>query len=175
METKIEGGYTRDERFAKEFFSYYSYKTPAGIAVTVICIAAIAVGLINIIAAQEYLSFISVALGIFLLILRCVRVKRTAKIMLDRDKEGNHGNYVVLQNLVTENCIVVKTSLNEAGLEYDMSCIVKVQRSRNYVYLTTKSRLAIVFDVKEFSKGTLEELIELMRDRGAKIKIKGSL
>ena len=38
METKIEAAYVRDEKFAKEYFSYHSYKRPSGIIITVICI-----------------------------------------------------------------------------------------------------------------------------------------
>lgn len=170
METKIEAGYVRDEKFAKEFFTYHFYRRPAGIIVTIICILAIVVGVISIIAIQQYLSIISVALGIFLFILRAIRVKTSIKISLDRDKESNHGNCVSLQNIVTENSILVKSSLNEVGTDYDISCIVKAYRSKNYIYLLTKAKLVIIFDVNKFSKGTPEELIEFISNKGIKIK-----
>ena len=170
MKTIIEAGYIRDEKFAKEFYTYYAYHCPAGIIITTICILAIVVGVINIIAIQQYLSIISVVLGIFLLIMRAVRVKTSIKISLDRDKESNHGNCVSLQNIVTQNSILVKSSLNEAGTDYDISCIVKAYRSKNYIYLLTKAKLVIIFDVNKFSKGTPEELIEFIRNKGIKIK-----
>ena len=170
METKIEAGYVRDEKFAKEFFTYHFYQRPAGIIVTIICILAIVVGVISIIAIQQYLSIISVALGIFVFILRAIRVKTSIKISLDRDKESNHGNALLVQNIVTENSIIVKSSINESGTEIEMSCIKKAYRSKNYIYLITKAKLAIVFDVNNFSKGTPEDLIEFMSQKGIKVK-----
>ena len=170
METKIESTYVRDEKFAKEYFSYHSYKRPSGIVITVICILAIVSGVINVFANNEYLAIISIVLGIYLLILRVIRVKKSIKISLERDKESNHGSFVTVQNLVTENSIVVKSSLNETGTEYEMSCIEKAYRSKNYIYLITKAKLAIVFDINKFSKGTPEELVEFIRQKGIKIK-----
>ena len=170
METKIESTYVRDEKFTKEFFSYHSYKRPLGIIITVICIFAIVSGVINVFANNEYLAIISILLGIYLFILRVIRVKKSIKISLERDKESNHGSFVSVQNLVTENSIVVKSSSNETGTEYEMSCIEKAYRSKNYIYLITKAKLAIVFDVNNFSKGTPEELIEFMNQKGIKVK-----
>ena len=170
METKIEATYVRDEKFAKEYFSYYSYRRPSGIIITVICILAIVSGLINVFAYSYYPAIISIALGTYLLVLRGIRVKKSIKITLERDKESNHGNFVSLQNLVTENSIVVISSLNESGTEYEMSCIEKAHRSKNYIYLITKAKLVIVFDINNFSKGTPEELIAFIRQKGIKIK-----
>ena len=170
METKIEATYVRDEKFAKEYFSYHSYKRPSGIIITVICILAIVSGVINVFAYKEYLAIIAIVLGIYLFVLRVVRVKKSIKISLERDKERNHGNFVSVQNLVTENSIIVKSSTNESGTEIEMSCIEKAYRSKNYIYLITKAKLAIVFDVNNFSKGTPEELIEFMSQKGIKVK-----
>lgn len=170
METKIESSYVRDEKFAKEFYSYHIYNSPAGIVITVICILAIVSGIINVIAMQHYLAIISIVLGVFLLALRAIRVNKGMKLSLARDKESNHGNFVSVQNLVTEHSIVIKSSLNETGTEYEMSCIEKAYRSRNYIYLLTKAKLVIVFDINHFSKGTPEELMEFIRGKGIKIK-----
>lgn len=46
MDTKIEAAYVRDEKFAKEYFSYHFYKRPSGIVSTLICILAIVSGFI---------------------------------------------------------------------------------------------------------------------------------
>ena len=170
METKIEAGYVRDEKFAKEFFTYHAYRRPSGIIITIICVSAIIVGIINVIAMQQYLAIISIVLGIYILALRAIRVKNGIKISLKRDKESNHGNYISLQNIVTENTILVKSSVNEAGTEYDMACIAQAYRSKNYIYLLTQARLVIIFDVNLFSKGTPEELIDFIRSKGIKIK-----
>lgn len=170
MESKIEAGYIRDENFAKEFYSYHGYKRPAGIVLTVICILAIVSGVINVIAMQQYLAIVSIVLGIYILVLRVIRIKKSIKISLDRDKEGNRGNCVVLQNLVMENSIVVKSSLNEAGTEYEISCIERAYRSQNYIYLVTKSKLVIVFDINRFTKGTPEDLIAFIRQKGIRLK-----
>ena len=170
METKIESAYIRNEKFAKEYFSYHAYKQPSGIIITVICIFAIVSGVINVFAYNEYLAIFAIVLGIYLFVLRIIRVKKSIKISLERDKESNHGNFVSVQNLVTENSVVVKSSLNESGTEYEMSCIEKAYRSKNYIYLITKAKLAIVFDVNNFSKGTPEELIDFIRQKGIKLK-----
>ena len=77
---------------------------------------------------------------------------------------------MLVQNLVTENSIIVKSSLNEAGTEYELSYIEKAYRSKNYNYLITKAKLAIVFDINHFSKGTPEELVEFISQKGIKIK-----
>ena len=116
------------------------------------------------------MAIIAIVLGIYLFVLRVVRVKKSIKISLERDKESNHGNFVSVQNLVTENSIIVKSSTNESGTEFEMSCIEKAYRSKNYIYLITKAKLAIVFDINNFSKGTPEELIEFIRQKGIKIK-----
>ena len=170
METKIEAAYVCDEKFAKEYFSYHSYNRPSGIIITVICILAIVSGLINIFAYKKYLAIVTIVIGIYLFVLRAIRVKRNIKISLERDKESNHGNFVSVQNLVTENSIIVKSSANESGTEFEISCIEKAYRSKNYIYLITKAKLAIVFDINSFSKGTPEELVEFIRQKGIKIK-----
>ena len=170
METKIESTYVRDEKFAKEYFSYHSYRRPSGIIITVICILGIVSGVMNVFAYKEYLAIVAIVLGIYLLVLRAIRVKKSIKISLERDKESNHGNFVSVQNLVTENSIIVKSSINESGTEFEMSCIEKAYRSKNYIYLITKAKLAIVFDINNFSKGTPEELVEFIRQKGIKIK-----
>jgi hypothetical protein len=170
METKIESTYVRDEKFAKEYFSYHSYKRPSGIILTVLSILAIISGAGTFFTSQKYLSLIGIVFGIYMLILRVIRVKNNIKIYLERDKESNHGSFVSVQNLVTENSIVVKSSLNETGIEYEMSCIEKAYRSKNYIYLITKAKLAIVFDINKFSKGTPEELVQFIRQKGIKIK-----
>ncbi len=170
METRFEAAYVRDKKFAKEFFSYLFYRRPAGVIVTVICILTIISGIINVFAEHEYFAIISIVFGIYLLILRTICVKKIIKLYLERDKETNHGNFVSVQNVVTENSIVVKSSSNKAGVEYDMSCIKKAYRTKKYIYLITKAKLAIVFDINHFSKGTPEELIEFIRQKGIKIK-----
>ena len=170
METKIESTYVRDEKFAKEYFSYHSYKRPSGIIFTVLCILTIVSGFLNVLAYNEYWAIVSIVLGISVLVLRFIRVKKSIKIFLERDKESNHGSFISVQNLVTENSIVVKSSSNETGTEYEMSCIEKAYQSKNYIYLITKAKLAIVFDVNNFSKGTPEELIEFMNQKGIKVK-----
>ena len=156
METKIEAAYVRDEKFVKEYFSYHLYNRPSGIIVTVICILAIVIGIMNIFACKEYLAIISIVLGIYIFVIRAIRVKKSIKTTLERDKESNHGNFVSVQNLVTENSIIVKTSVNESGTELEISRIRKAYRSKKYIYLITKAKLAIVFDVNNFSKGTPE-------------------
>ncbi|MBQ7293340.1 MAG: hypothetical protein IJW79_06340 [Clostridia bacterium] len=170
METKIEAAYVRDEKFAKEYFSYHSYKRPLGIIITVICILLIVSGIINVFAYKDYLAITAIVLGIYLFVLRVVRVKKSIKISLERDKESNHGNFVSVQNFVTENSIIVKSSTNESGTEFEMSCIKKAYRSKNYIYLITKAKWAIVFDINKFSKGTPDELVEFVRQKGIKIK-----
>ncbi len=57
-------------------------------------------------------------------------------------------------------------------MEYELTRIEKVYRSKHYIYLLTKAQVAIAFDVDQFSKGTPEELIELMRQKGIKVKVK---
>ena len=170
METKFEVSYVRDKKFAKEFFSYHLYKRPLGIIFTGICILAIASGMINVFAYKEYWAVSNILVGIFLFVFRAIYVKKRVKITLDRDKESNHGNALLVQNIVTENSIIVKSSINESGTEIEMSCIKKAYRSKNYIYLITKAKLAIVFDVNNFSKGTPEELIEFMSQKGIKVK-----
>ena len=170
METKIEAAYVRDEKFAKEYFSYHAYKRPSGIIITVICILLIVSGIINVFAYKDYLAITAIVLGIYLFVLRVVRVKKSIKISLERDKESNHGNFVSVQNLATENSIIVKSSTNESGTEFEMSCIEKAYRSKNYIYLITKAKWAIVFDINKFSKGTPDELVEFVRQKGIKIK-----
>jgi hypothetical protein len=57
-------------------------------------------------------------------------------------------------------------------MEYELTRIEKVYRSKHYIYLLTKAQVVIAFDVDQFSKGTPEELIELMRQKGIKVKVK---
>ena len=166
---EIESTYVRDEKFAKEFISYHSYNRPSGIIYTVFCILAIVSGVINAFATNEYLAIISIAFGIYMLVLRVIRVKRNIKKFLERDKESNHGSFISIQILVTENLIILKASSNES-MEYEMSCIEKAYRSKNYIYLLTKAKIAIAFDINNFSKGTPEELVEFISQRGIKIK-----
>ena len=169
METKFEGGYIRDEKFAKEYYSYHSYKTPGGIIITVVCIWAIITGII-LTAMQQYLSIINIVLGLYIFLLRYFRTKKIIKLSLERDRESNHGNVVSVQNFVTDEAITVISSNNESGTEFEMSCISKLYSSKNYIYLITKAKLAIVFDKNNFTKGSKEDLIEFIRSKGIKVK-----
>jgi len=169
METKFESVNIRDEKFAKEFFSFHYYKRPSGSIITVLSILTIVIGIIYLFAYNQYFAIISIVLGLYLLVLRMILVKKNIKIFLARDKESNHGNFITVQNLVTENSIILKSSTNETGTGYEMSCIEKAYRSKNYIYLKTKAKQVIVFDIDHFSKGTPEELIEFLRQKGVKI------
>ena len=168
METKFEATYVRDEKFAKEFYSYYAYKRPVGIFVTIVCIVVIAYGIIDILSADYYFAALSIVLGVYVLGLRAIRVKNAIKVSLERDKETNHGNFVELTNTVTENSIFIKTSINEGITEYAMSSVKKLCRSKNYIYLVTEAKLVIVFDINAFSVGTPEEFVEFIRSKGIK-------
>ena len=150
METKIEGGYIRDEKFTKEFVYYHNYKSPVGIIVTTFCTLAITIGIL-LTALQQYLAIIDIVLGLYILLLRYFRTKKIIKLSLERDRESNHGNVVSVQNLVTDEAITVISSNNEAGTEFEMSCITKLYSSKNYIYMITKAKLAIVFDKNNFS------------------------
>jgi hypothetical protein len=169
METKFEGGYIRNEKFAKEYYFYHAYKNTAGIFITVACACAVLIGII-LTAMQQYLAIIDIVLGLYILLLRYFRTKKIIKLSLERDRESNHGNVVSVQNLVTDEAITVISSNNTAGTEFEMSCITKLYSSKNYIYLITKAKLAIVFDKNNFSKGSKEELIEFIRSKGIKVK-----
>lgn len=170
METKFEASYLRDEKFTKEFFYYYSYKRPVGILLTVFCILALVSGIVGIVISKEYFNIITVMLSIYILVFRAVRINKSIKITIQRDKESNHGNLLSVQNLVTENSITVKSSLNNDGVEYSLSDITKAYRSKNYIYLVSKAKLTFAFDINNFSKGTPEEFVEFIRQKGIKIK-----
>ena len=167
METLFEGSYIRNKDFAKEFFNYHAYRRPLGIFITVIGIWAIVTGIMCVIG-QQYWAIFSIVLGVYLFILREIRTRKSIKLMLERDKEGNHGNVVSVQNLVTENAVI--SSINKVGTEYELSCIERAYHSKNYIYLATKAKLVIVFDIHNFSKGSPEELIEFISMKGIKVK-----
>ena len=176
METIIEGGYLRDEAFAKDFFTYHTYKSPSGIILTVIGILGIIIGVMELVvsltSSLDYYSFVYIVLGVYILGVRVILVNKNKKISISRDKENNNGNFVYIKSLVSENSITVITPNNVDVTVYELSCITKAYSYKNYIFLLTKAKQVIVFDINEFTKGSKEELADLLRRKEIKVKYK---
>ena len=173
METKIEASCLQDEKFAKEMYSHFLYKDRPFTRITAMLILALLSGFLGIVSDDRLLSasciICSLALLFFTLLLPIIAKKGT-KTLLARNRELNHGNDILLQIFVTENSIITKSPADNSSIEFDISSMKKASYSKNYIYLLTKAKSAIVFDISNFSKGTPEELLEFLRQKGVKVK-----
>lgn len=167
METLFENTHIRNKELAKEMYGYYYFRRP----LLLICYLMIVLSLVgNIFLAiytDRYSLFIFLFAPIYLL-LRYFGYRYQVNMMVKRQLEA-YGKEIVFTTTVTCEDIQLNVSTGEVTkLKY--SNIKKGIQTTNLIILHTKANLGYIFSKNGFTKGTKDDFILFLREKGIKIR-----
>lgn len=86
-----------------------------------------------------------------------------------RDLEINQGNPIEIKLLISEESINICTMSNNNTTTVEFANIEKVIKAKNYYIFITKAKLWVAVKKDAFSKGTLKQFEEFIKQKGIKI------
>lgn len=167
MEILFENSYVRDEQMLKEIYKYLFFKRKSMVISYIILFLCFLVNLLMALFDGIFNYYILVFVPL-LLAFRFFNYIYQVNIVLKRDAEM-HDNEIAIEVIVT-NEFVQNTASNGSvsKLEYDK--IKRVTQTKNYILLLSKAKLIYIFKKDCFTKGTPENLMVFLKNKGIKVK-----
>ncbi len=167
MEILFENSYIRNKELAKEIYRYYYFQRKWLIAFFVFLIAGFICNILMAIMSGVYRWWVFAFVPIYFLY-HFFCYFRQVNTMVKRDKE-THGKEITVETIVTDGFIQNTASTGGVNkLEYDN--IKSSVQTKNLILLRSKANLIYIFRKDTFSKGSKEEFILFLRNKGIQIK-----
>lgn len=167
MEVLFENSYTRDRQLAKEIYRYYYFQRKwLVVCYIVFCISFIADILIAVFDKAIIWSVLLFVPIYFLFRFYCYY--RQVNTMVARDKEV-HGKEITVETIVTDEYIQ-NTASTGAVNKVEYCKIRNAVQTENLILLLSKANLIYIFRKDTFTKGTKEEFVQFLKNKGIKIK-----
>lgn len=162
-EILFEGTHIRDKAFYKELGTYLVFQRPIMLVLHFIVLLTITFGFCNGVTNKVVLviTFLFYALCIFML------YNNYVSLSYKREMEQSNGIPVEITVFITESQITHINALG-ASVKIEISTIKRVNRSKNYVILISKTRQMYIIDKRKFTKGTPDELVAFLKSKGVK-------
>lgn len=167
MEPLFENVYVRDEKVLKEYLGWMLMRRPIDYFLYIVA----GVYFVESVVMWFWLEYFNPFIWILLAVVAALKVigwHRSVKLTLQRDLELNGGEPVQLEIAVTEDAIRAQT--RQDAPEILFSSIKKVTQTKNLIILISKARLAFVLTRDGFTRGTADEFLKFLRDKGLKVK-----
>lgn len=166
METLFENKYVRDESIMKEVYQYFYFKRPLYLILDTI------IGLVFVANLAMWLSgnginyVILLAVPLFILV-RFIIYRGAVDMLMKQDKDMYKGKPVKVQNYVTEHGI--KTVIFKGVNNILYHNIKKVIQTKHLIVLCAQNNAMYVFKQDSFTKGTMEEFVAFLKEKGLKV------
>jgi len=167
MEILFENKYTRDKEWAKDIYSYISFRRPIIIVIDILFALYAIIGIYNSIVTHS-IDWYHILVPIIWCIFVVLIYVRNVKTVIKRDLEL-HGRAVEVTVIVTDDII---KQLQSTGSEFQLNyCdIKKVVQTKKYIYLWSKTNMLYSFKKDSFIRGNLEEFLCFLEKKGIKNK-----
>lgn len=169
MKTLFENKYTCTEDVYMDIYKhiYLHNKLYIGIAIFYVFIFAFT----TIISLMNGLgiNLASVVALIFLYAITYIFYRRAAKRRYKEDLATNRQTAVVSTFTVRDDYIAVKHA-NSTIMKVQYDDIKRVSNSKNYILLTTTSKVALAFKKDSFVIGTADNFEKFLREKGFKFR-----
>ena len=169
MHTLFENKYKCTEEVYQEIYKYLYFHNNLTYGIVVFYAAwLVLVNYFSLTTGKglKLTSLLSLALIFFFLMLYS---KTAAKRRYKDDLSSNKWIPTTTSFLVREDAFVVKHS-NAAANPIPYSEIKTVVNTKNFIILTTNEKLGLYVKKDSFTKGTTEEFIAFLKEKGFKIK-----
>ena len=167
METLFENSYVRDEKMLKEIYKYLFFKRKSMIVSYIILLLCFLANLLMALFDGFFNYFILIFIPLFLAI-RFFTYIRTVKIVLKRDAEM-HDNEILIEAIAT-NEFIQNTASNGSVIKLEYDKIKRVTQTKEFILLLSKAKLIYIFKKDAFTKGTPEDFIVFLKNKGIKVK-----
>lgn len=167
MEILFENSYVRDKQMLKEIYKYYFFKRKSMVVSYIILFLCFLVNLLMALFDGIFNYFILVFIPL-LLALRFFYYYRQVDIVLKRDAEM-HDKEITIEVIAT-NEFIQNTASNGSVNKLEYNRIKSVTQTKNFILLLSKAKLIYIFKKDNFTKGTPEDFIVFLRNKGIKVK-----
>ena len=168
MDSLFENNYTRTLAITKELYRYWSFKRPFLVVFDILF------GLFFVYHIIEYVVYhysynliMSIYAPLFFL-LQFYLYHRAAKTVIKRDMEIMNGRFMNIKIIATDQLIQNISSTGSIS-KVPYFKIEKVIQTKNLILLRSEAKLIYMLPKNSFTKGTPEEFIAFLRQKGLKV------
>ncbi|MBE6789351.1 MAG: YcxB family protein [Ruminococcaceae bacterium] len=167
MEVLFENSYVRNKQLAKEIYCYYYFQRKWLVVCYVLVSISFIVNLLGAIFKYSYnLTSLVYAPLLFLFMFYCYFRRVNASVKQDNEL---YGKEVSFTTIVTDEYIQ-NTASTGAVNKFEYNDIKSAAQTKNLILLRSKTNLIYIFRKDTFTKGSKEEFIMFLREKGIKIK-----
>ncbi|MBR6915720.1 MAG: YcxB family protein [Clostridia bacterium] len=176
MEDKLfEFRYEQDDAFLKDYLKYAYFRMPARrmiLALYVLCSAlmvGVAVYITVKVPASAWIFWVLAAFFIVVLAwMNIFRYFQSVKVSQNRKKELYGDSPIVCEGWVTDTELYISNTGNNSENTLSVSSFKKVRETKTLIVTVTAARLMSVIPKNAFTKGTAEEFVKFLHDKGVK-------
>ncbi len=167
MEILFQNSYEKSEELIKEVYRYLHFKRKFRVVLNVIIIVCL---LVNVLSAIFYGEFYWWAFiyAFFVWAYQIFCYFSQVRTVLRRDEELN-GEELFVETIVTNDFIQNKAS-NGAVNELEYCKVKSAAQTKNLILLRSRANLIYIFRKDSFTKGTKEEFLAFLKEKGIRIK-----
>lgn len=166
MEILFENSHIREKQLFKETGFYTFFRRPFAMVLNIIAILCVIVNIPLLILKEDrafhiYMIFV----GVLIILCGILGYHKYVKTWYAREVEPRATNGTTTYTIeVYENKLVHFSTLGTRQ-ELELSLIKKVVKTKSYILLQSNANLLYVFDKNGFTKGTLEEFLDFLREK----------
>jgi hypothetical protein len=173
MESLFENKHTRDEACMKEYFKYFYFGKPVLMVISIFFAIGFIFGIVSVfypeIPFNNTLRAIYIFTPLFVWTVNILRYFKAVKISIMRDRETNNGSLVEILYIVSDEKVEVICESKGMKNSVCFSQIKKVIKTKSLIILITEARLSLIFKNDSFIKGTSEEFLSFLKNKGFKV------
>lgn len=162
-EILFEGTHTRDKAFYKELGTYLVFQRPIVLIMHLVVLLTVVWGFCNGVTNKGVMVVVATFYALFIFVMYNNYVNLSYK----RQMEQSNGISVEITVTVTDTHITHIGSLG-GNVSIDISTIKRVNKSKNYIIMISKTNQMYIIDKRKFTKGTPEELVAFLKGKGVK-------
>lgn len=167
MKILFENKYTKDEPLLKEIYKYVCFKRPITFIPTIIMIGILIKAMIDWISIN-YCNSPILFISIFYFAFKIFYYKFLVSRQIKATNELNNGKPLEI-NTVVYNDSIQYTASNGAINEINFENIKYGFQTKNLILFLSKANLIYILKKDTFTKGTKDEFIEFIKNKGIKI------
>lgn len=169
IEIIFENQFTCTKKYYEECYKAFCLKKPSIIILYLIfglnLISVILdVVLFKVTQLSNYTTILNIFLDIFILSLPMYTYIRNKNLAYRRDLERNQGNPIQVKLLISEENINI-FSMQNNNIIVEFVNIERVIKTKNYYIFISKAKLWNAVKIDVFSKGTLKEFEEFLKEK----------
>lgn len=174
----FENRYAHSEEFYKEFYTGLMFKKSSKIVFSILIVLTFAssVFLAYLGDQNAWRVFIGACIVLFILACYAIIYRKSVQKACQREFEINGGKWLNISLSFTDSKIYLENIDKDAKDEFDYCNIVKLRKTKNYLWLISKSNLHFAIKTDGFTVGTPKHFWDFMRSKGInanpKIRIK---